>query len=401
MKYVIVLGDGMADRVIEKLDNKTPLMVAGKPNIDYLAKIGQNGLLKTIPDDMPTGSAVANLSVLGYDPKKYFSGRGVLEAANMGVELEKDDLALRCNLLTIENNKIKNHSAGHISTEEAEELIKSLNEKLGNENIRFYPGISYKHLLVIKNGNKNVECFPPHDYPNTYFNEVLAKPINDSGVKTTELINNLILESFKVLSEHPINKKREQENKDPANSIWPWSPGKRPQMPTFKTLYGLDGAVISAVDLINGIGVYAGMEIIKVKGATGLYDTNYEGKAEAAVNALKKNDFLYLHIEATDEAGHEGDIDLKIKCIEYLDNRVVKYILEKKDEIGDDLAIAVLPDHPTPAELRIHTREPIPFIIYKPGKDPDQVEKYDEESAKSGSYKTLNGIEFMKVFLSE
>ncbi len=399
MKYLIILGDGMADRPIKKLDNKTPLMVAGKPSIDYIAKKGQNGLLKTIPDDMPTGSAVANLSVMGFDPKKYFSGRGTLEAANMGVKLEENDLAMRCNFLTIQDDKIKNHSAGHIPTEEAKGLIDALNQQLGTKNVKFYSGISYKHLLVIKNGNENVECFPPHDYPNTNYNEVLVKS-HDGGEETKDLLNDLIIKSHKVLKSHPINKKRVEEGKDPANSIWPWSPGKKPQMPSFKELYGLNGAVISAVDLINGIGVYAGMDIIKVEGATGLYDTNYEGKATAAIEALKNHDFLYLHIEATDEAGHDGDIDLKIKCIEYLDMRVVKYILENKDKIGDELTIAVLPDHPTPAEMRIHTRESVPFIIYKPEGKIDKVYKYDEESAKNGSYHTLNGIEFMKEFLS-
>ncbi len=399
MKYLVILGDGMADRPIKKLANKTPLMVADKPNIDFIAEKGQNGLLKTIPDDMPTGSAVANLSVMGFDPKKYFSGRGTLEAANMGVKLEKNDLAMRCNLLTIQDDKIKNHSAGHISTEEAKELIGVLNQELGTKNIKFHSGISYKHLLIIKNGNENVECFPPHDYPNTNFNEVLVKS-HDGGEETKNLLNDLIIKSHKILKEHAINKKRIEEGKDPANSIWPWSPGKKPQMPSFKELYGLNGAVISAVDLINGIGVYAGMDIIKVEGATGLYDTNYEGKAEAAIETLKNHDFLYLHIEATDEAGHEGDIDLKIKCIEYLDKRIVKYILGNKDKIGDELTIAVLPDHPTPAEMRIHTREAVPFIIYKPGEIQDIVDTYNEEDAKKGIYKTLSGIEFMKEFLS-
>lgn len=401
MKYLIILGDGMADRPIAKLGDKTPLMVASKPNIDYLAEIGQNGLLNTIPDDMPTGSAVANLSVMGYDPKKYFSGRGVLEAANMGVKLEANDLAFRCNLLTLDNDAIKNHSAGHISTEEAKILIETLNEKLGTDKIKFYPGISFKHLLVIKNGSEKIECFPPHDYPNTDFNEILAKSIDNAGKETSLLLNELIVKSQQILKDHPVNKKREAEGKDPANSIWPWSPGKKPLMPSFKELYGLNGAVISAVDLINGIGVYAGMDIITVEGATGLYDTNYEGKAEAAIETLKDHDFLYLHIEATDEAGHEGNVDLKTKCIEYLDNRVVKYILENKDKIGDEVAIAVLPDHPTPAEMRIHTREAVPFIIYKPESEPDQVNRYDEESSKKGVYKTLNGIEFMKEFLSK
>lgn len=404
MKYLIILGDGMADRPIEKLGGKTPLMAVEKSYINSIALNGRNGMLKTIPDDMPTGSAVANLGVMGYDSHKYFKGRGVLEAANMGIEVEDNDLVFRCNLLNITDNRIVNHSAGHISTEESSILIDSLNESLENipqfKNVKFYPGISFKHILIIKDfGNSKIDCTPPHDHPGEIYTKLLVKPLNGKSKNIAELINSLILHSQNILDKHPINVERKKLFKDPASSIWPWSPGRKPVMPFFKDLYNLKGAVISGVDLINGIGVYAGMDVIRVEGATGLYDTNYEGKAEAAIESLKTHDFLYLHVEATDEAGHDGNLDLKMKCIEYLDKRIVKYILEHKDEIGEELTIAVLPDHPTPVEMRIHTREPVPFIIMKPGESPDKVEVYDEESAKAGFYGEIEGAEFINLLI--
>ncbi len=404
MKYLIILGDGMADRRIEKLGAKTPLMAVDKPYIDSVALNGRNGMLKTIPDDMPTGSAVANLGVMGYDSHKYFKGRGVLEAANMGIEVDKDDLVFRCNILNITDKKIINHSAGHISTEESRILIDSLNKSIESisefKNVKFYPGISFKHILVIKNaGASEIECTPPHDHPGEVFTKLLVKPLNKNGENIADLINSLITHSQKILARHPINLERINSSKDPASSIWPWSPGIKPVMPSFQELYGLKGAVISGVDLINGIGVYTGMDVIRVNGATGLYDTNYEGKAEAAIETLKTHDFLYLHVEATDEAGHDGNLNLKMKCIEYLDKRIVKYILEHKDEIGEELTIAILPDHPTPVEMRIHTREPIPFIIMKPGEVPDEVKVYDEESAKSGSYGEIEGADFINLLI--
>lgn len=400
MKYLVILGDGMADRPIVSLGNRTPLMHATKPQIDKIARLGRNGKLKTIPDDMQAGSAVANLSILGYDPHKYFEGRGVLEAANMGIELDAHDLALRVNLICVEDERIKNHSAGHISTEESFELIAALNDIIASDDVRFYPGLSYKHLMVIKKGSKKIECFPPHDYPDVPFREVLPKPRGKEAESTVELIHDLIFKSHRVLEDHPTNIRRKKEGKDPANSIWPWSPGTKPSMPSFKELFGLEGAVISAVDLINGIGVYAGMEIIRVEGATGFHDTNYEGKAKAAVEALKTHDFVYLHVEASDEASHDGNIDLKIRTIEYLDQRITKHILENKDKIGVPLTIAVLTDHATPAELRIHTREPVPFAIYKPEQEPDKVESYDEVSADNGAYGTIEGTEFVKTLIS-
>lgn len=400
MKYIIILGDGMSDYTIPALGNKTPLMAANTPYIDKLCKMGRTGLLQTVPLDMPPGSEIANLAVLGYDVKKVFQGRGVLEAASMGVDLDETDLGLRCNIICIENEKIKNHSAGHITNEEAFELIQTLQNELGNEKIKFYPGVSYRHLLVIKNGINDIKCTPPHDVPGTLYKDVMVKSLSGKS-NTADLLNNLIQRSQQILSEHPVNKKRIANGKDPGNSIWPWSPGNRPQMKTLQELYGVNGAIISAVDLLYGIGKYAGMKAIKVEGATGLYNTNYEGKAKAAVEALKDVDLVYLHIEASDEAGHEGNYELKTKTIEYLDSRVIKYILEETEKIDEDVAIALLPDHPTPCILRTHTHDPVPFIIYHPGEKPDSVEHYNEEETKNGFYGLIKGDEFIKAFLKK
>lgn len=392
----------MSDEPIVEYGGKTPLQMARKPHIDWLAKNGRTGILYTVPPAMHPGSEIANMAVLGYDVEKVFEGRGVLEAASMGVEIQPGDLAMRCNLLTIENEKIKNHSAGHISSEEAAQLIDFLNEKLGSDVIRFFPGVSYRHLLVVKNGNKNVDCTPPHDVPGTPFRQVLPKSkISDSDY-TSELITKLILESQQLLENHPVNIARRNAGKEPANSIWPWSPGYKPAMPALKEMFGVEkSAVISAVDLIQGIGVYAGMEVIKVEGATGLYDTNYEGKAKAAVDALKTCDLVYLHIEASDEAGHEGDVELKTKTIEYLDKRVVKYIIEETGKFSEPVAIAILPDHPTPCALKTHTRDGVPFLIYYPGIPADKVEIYDEFAVSEGDCGVLRGDEFIRLFLQK
>lgn len=402
MKYIIVLGDGMADEPLAAYGGKTPLQMAEKPVIDSLAKRGRTGLLKTVPEDMHPGSEIANMSVLGYDVHQVFEGRGVLEAASIGVTLEENDLALRCNLLTIENENIKNHSAGHISNTEAYELIEFLNKKLGNEIIRFYPGVSYRHLLVIKGGKKHMSCTPPHDVPGKPFRPCLITSENVESAATAKLLNYLILRSQALLAEHPVNLKRKEAGKEVANSIWPWSPGYKPQMPTLKELFGIErSAVISAVDLIQGIGVYAGMDVIKVEGATGLYDTNYEGKAKATIEALKDHDLVYLHVEASDEAGHEGDVELKTKTIGYLDSRIVKYLVEETEKMVEPVTIAVLPDHPTPCATKIHTRNAVPFIIYKPGDTPDNAQFYDEFEVAKGSYGTLKGDQFMKALLTK
>jgi len=390
----------MSDEPIAEFGGKTPLQMANKPHIDWLAKNGQSGQLKTVPESMHPGSEIANMAVLGYDVEKVFEGRGVLEAASMGVELKPGDLGLRCNLLTIENDKIKNHSAGHISNEEAAELIHFLDKELGSDTVKFYPGVSYRHLLVIKGGLKDFKCTPPHDVPGTLFREVLPKATTSEAKPTCNLVNELILKSQELLANHPVNKKRQAAGKDPANSIWPWSPGYKPAMPTLNEMFGIKkSAVISAVDLIQGIGVYAGMDVIKVEGATGLYNTNYEGKAKATVDALKDHDLVYLHIEASDEAGHEGDVELKTRTIEYLDQRVVKYILEETQKIEEEVAIAILPDHPTPCLLKTHTREPVPFTIYKPGIKADSVEVYDEFDTKNGVLGLIQGDEFIREFL--
>ena len=400
MKYIIVLGDGMADEPLAGYGGKTPLQMADKPSIDWLAKMGRTGRLVTVPEDMHPGSEIANMSVLGYDVHTVFEGRGVLEAASIGVTLEENDLALRCNLLTIEDENIKNHSAGHISNEEAYELIDFLNKKIGNEIIKFYPGVSYRHLLVIKGGKKELICTPPHDVPGKPFRPCLIKAEKAEASETSKLLNYLILRSQALLGEHPINLKRKEAGKELANSIWPWSPGYKPQMPTLKQLFGIEkSAVISAVDLIQGIGVYAGMDVIKVEGATGLWDTNYEGKARATIEALKDHDLVYLHVEASDEAGHEGNVELKTKTISFLDQRIVKYLLEEVEKMVEPVTIAVLPDHPTPCATKIHTRDAVPFIIYRKGETPDNAQFYDEFEVAKGSYGVLKGDEFMKALL--
>lgn len=399
MKHIVIIGDGMADRPMEQLGGKTPLQVAHTPYMDLLASQGRCGLLHTVPDDMHPGSEVANSSILGYDQHKVFEGRGPLEAASMGVELHEGDLAIRCNLLCLENDKIKNHSAGHLSSEEAKILIDYLQEQLGNEKIHFYPGIQYRHLLVIQGGDKRLRCFPPHDHPQEAWKPLLVQALVEEATETATLLNHLILKSQELLAEHPVNQNRKAAGKDPANSIWVWSGGYKPAMQTLMQQYPQiqSGSVITAVDLIRGIGKYAGLRSINVEGATGLYDTNYEGKAQAAIDALEKDDFVFVHVEASDEASHDGNTDLKIKTIEYLDKRLIGPIYEAvKDK---EIAIAVLPDHPTPLSLRTHTHEAVPFLIYAPGLEADKTERYDEESVKQGAYGNLKGAEFMKALM--
>jgi 2,3-bisphosphoglycerate-independent phosphoglycerate mutase len=379
------------------LGNKTAIQAAATPYIDLLARKGRNGLLHTVPEGFAPGSEIANLSVMGYDVPSVYEGRGVLEAASMGVEILPGEMGMRCNLVCLNGDLLINHSAGHISTPEAEELIKFLDHKLGNDIFSFYPGVSYRHLLKMKGGDKRLRCTPPHDIPEQPFRPHLIQPEKEEARTTADALNRLIFASQEILADHPVNRKRIAEGKAPANSIWPWSPGFHPQMKPLKEMSPIkSGAVISAVDLIRGIGVYAGLEVIMVEGATGLYDTNYEGKAEAALKALKEKDFVYLHIEASDEAGHEGDAPLKVKTIEYLDARIVKTIYEETLQWDEPVTIAILPDHPTPCAIRTHTREPIPFLIYHRDIEPDSVQVYDEFAAKEGSYGLLYGDEFMK-----
>lgn len=401
MKHLIILGDGMADWAVPSLGNKTLLQYADTPNMDRLAKMGKTGMLKTVADGFHPGSEVANMSVMGYDLPTVYEGRGVLEAASIGVDLQPNDMAMRCNLVCVEGELLKNHSAGHISTEDADVLIKYLEEKLGSDKVHFYTGVQYRHLLVVKGGDKHVACVPPHDVPLKPFRPNLVKALRPEAEETAALLNDLIMKSQELLANHPLNLKRVAEGKDPANSIWPWSPGYRPKMEPLSDKYPSikKGSVITAVDLIRGIGHYAGLRCIDVEGATGLYNTNYEGKAQAAIEALKTDDFVYLHIEASDEAGHEGDVPLKLKTIEYLDRRAVGPIYEAVKDWDESVAIAILPDHPTPCELRTHTAEPIPFLIYYPGIEPDNVSTYDEVACQKGEYGLLDKDEFMNLFM--
>lgn len=431
MKYLIVLADGAADEPIESLGNKTPLQAANKPLIDKLAREGVNGRLVTVPQGYNPGSEIAHLGLLGYDVAQVFEGRGSLEAASMQIPIEEDEVAMRCNVICLDGLNIKNHSAGNISTEEADELIKSLNEWMPSfplegdrfvkaEDIRLYTGVSYRHLLKIKGGSKYVRCTPPHDRIGKPWSAELpvadeevpgSKPTKLTPEETATILRELILWSQKVLTNHPINKKRIAEGKDPANSIWPWSLGYRPKMQTLQQLFPnriQTGAVISAVDLIFGIGVYCGLDKVVVPGATGLWDTNYEGKAEAAIEQLKKKDFVFLHMEATDEAGHDGEPELKRQCVEYINNRVLNRILAEIEKWDEPVRIALLPDHPTPIRYRTHTMTPVPFLIWqsKPSQagDPadiiaDSVEQYDEDAALNGSLGLMKEDEFIRFFL--
>ena len=403
MKHIIILGDGMADWPAESLGNKTLLQYSDTPNMDKLARMGRTGRLITVAPGFHPGSEVANMSVMGYNLPRVYEGRGPLEAASIGVELQPGDMAMRCNIICIEGDRIKNHSAGHITTKEADVLIKYLEEKLGTDRIHFYTGVQYRHLLVIKGGNKHLDCTPPHDVPLKPFRPLMVKAEIPGAQETADLINTLILKSQELLAVHPVNQKRMAEGKDPANSIWPWSPGYRPQMEPLSEKYAniSKGAVISAVDLINGIGYYAGLRRISVEGATGLYDTNYENKVAAALDALKTDDFVYLHIEASDEAGHEGDFKLKQLTIENLDKRVVGPVYEAVKDWDEPVSIAILPDHPTPCELRTHTNEPVPFLIYYPGIEPDSVQVFDEMACAEGSYGVMKEDEFMNEFMKE
>lgn len=403
MKHLIILGDGMADWAVPQLGGKTLLEYAATPHLDRLAQHGRNGLLKTIPDGFHPGSEVANSSILGYDQHIVYEGRGPLEAASIGVELDADDLAMRCNLVCLEGDLLKNHSCGRLETEEADVLIRFLQEKLGNDRIHFYTGVQYRHLLVIKGGNKQLNCTPPHDIPLKPWRENLPHATSEGeGSETASLLVDLVLKSQELLKDHPLNIERQQHGMDPANSIWPWGGGYRPRMVPLTTTYPQikKGSVITAVDLIRGIGKYAGLRVLDVEGATGLWDTNYEGKAEAAIQALREgDDFVYVHVEASDEAGHDGNLELKLQTIENLDNRLVRPILEALPTIGEEVSIAVLPDHPTPISLRTHTAEPIPFCIYYPGIEPDGVQTFSETAAKQGSYGSLEGDQFIQTFM--
>lgn len=412
----------MADHAVARLGGKTLLQHADTPYMDMLAREGRCGCLSTIPEGFHPGSEVANTAILGYDLNKVYEGRGPLEAASIGYDMAPEDMAMRCNIITLRDGRILTHNGGNLSTENGDMLVKYLNERLGNENISFVTGIQYRHLLVIRRGSKHVECAPPHDHPNDEWQPLLVrsekgwenvhepiighdgKPTGEvrlSGQETADLLNDLIFKSQELLAGHPFNQDKVSRGERPANSIWPWSGGYRPSMQTLMQRYPQvkSGSVISAVDLIRGIGRYAGLEVIKVPGATGLADTNYEGKAEAALNALKEQDFVYLHLEASDEAGHDGDLELKLQTIEYLDRRIVEPIYKKVNEWDEPVCIAILPDHPTPVEIRTHVDEPVPFLFWHRGIEPDSVQQYDEISCASGSYGLLHLEQFMQALM--
>jgi 2,3-bisphosphoglycerate-independent phosphoglycerate mutase len=394
MKYVVVIGDGMADYPLEELNGKTVLQSSVIPNMDYIAANGVNGLLKTVPDGMEPGSDVANLSIMGYDPKKYYTGRGPLEAASIGANLQNGEVAFRCNFITEKDGRLADFNANHISTEESEKLIKALNQEFG-EIGKFYLGVSYRHLFVLNDeASKSLKSTPPHDVVGENIEENLLKPYND---KNAELLNKVMRDSEKLLKDHPVNKKRIASGKNPANMIWLWGHGTKPNMVPFADKYGLKGATITGVDLIRGIGIYLGLTNIDVPGATGYYDTNYDGKANYAMAALDDHDLVFIHVEAPDEAGHAGDIQEKIKAIENIDVKVVGKLLDELPKF-DDYAISILPDHATPIRIKTHTTDLIPYAMCSTNGTKDDVNQYNEFSAKKGSLGTIEGYKFMKNF---
>ena len=416
MKHIIILGDGMADLPVERLGGKTLLQYAHKPMMDQLAREGRCGRLITVPEGFPPGSEVANTAILGYDLNKVYEGRGPLEAASIGYEMADDDFAIRCNIITLADGKIITHNGGNLETKDGDVLIKYLNETLakpinersGCERVKFITGIQYRHLLVIKGGSKHIVCAPPHDHPNEAWRPLLVKaedcpeePNRLTPQQTADLLNELILKSQDLLASHPFNIERAKRGERQANSIWPWSGGYRPSMETLMQQYPQvkSGTVISAVDLIRGIGHYAGLKIVEVEGATGLANTNYEGKAQAAIEALRQDDFVFVHVEASDEAGHDGDLELKLKTIEYLDQRLIAPIYQEVSKWAEPVCIAILPDHLTPVEMRIHVGQPVPFLIWHRGIDADEVQQYDEVSCVSGAYGLLKLDEFMHALM--
>lgn len=394
MKIIVLLGDGMSDQPCKELDGRTPLQAAKTPNMDRMAQNGMTGLAKTVPDGLPPGSDVANLSVFGYDPRNCYTGRSPLEAISMGVRLAPNDVAFRMNLVTLSPYQgriyMEDFSAGHISSDESHQLVATLQQELGDDQFEFYPGVGYRHLLVWRNGKDGMTATPPHDIS---CREILSYLPQGEGA--TELIS-LMNSSQMLFHNHPINKQREAREELPATSIWLWGHGKSPVLQPYQEKFGLRGGVISAVDLLKGIGISAGLEVINVPGATGYIDTNYKGKAEAALDALEQLDFIYLHVEAPDEASHSGNLQDKIKAIEDFDELVVGTVLTGADRF-DDLRILCCPDHPTPVELRTHTSDPVPFIIYRHGKTENNgAAGYDELQAKNTGLLLENGFELMQ-----
>ena len=398
MKYIILVPDGLADQPLKELGGKTPMEAARTPNMDYLAQNGFSALTKTIPDDMPPGSDIGNLALLGYDPKKNFSGRASLEAANLGIKLKDDEVVFRCNLVTVKDKKMVDYSAGHISSDEAKHLIEYLERSLDWPDVRFYPGKSYRHLMVFKTINVPkmfaIKTTPPHD-----ITDKLIKPYLPVGAHSDNLLK-IMEKSKQILEGHQINKIREDLGENPGNMIWLWGQGMRPNLPLFKDRYGLSGGVISAVDLVNGIGRLAGMDVINVPGANGYYDTNYKGKAVYALNSLKKNDFVYVHVEATDEAGHNGDWKAKVECCEHFDKKIVGPIYKffKKSK---GVRILVCPDHPTPVATRTHDRSPVPFVMWGEGINANGVKEYSEKAATSVGLEFKSGEDMVQFFLGK
>jgi len=396
MKYILLVADGMADYPLKELDDRTPLEVARRPNMDFIAKAGTLGRVKTIPSNMNPASDVANISILGYDPKEFYTGRGPLEAANLGIELQDNDVAFRCNLITASGDEMVDYSSGHISSKEGATLIKFINEKLGSSQVSFYPGVSYRHLMLVKNGAETgldkAECVPPHDILGGSISKNLPKG------KAADFLINLMQESRKLLESHEINSVRVDLKENPGNMIWLWGQGKKPKMPTFAEKFNLSGSVISAVDLIKGLGKYMGLDVIKVEGATGYYDTNYLGKAKAALKALEEKDFVFLHVEAPDEAGHNGDLREKITAIERFDQLVVGTILDAYKR-KRNFRVLVLPDHATPVELRTHVSDEVVFGIF--GRDivARGFLNYSEKEAKKSELVFEHGHQLMDYFI--
>jgi len=386
MKYVVLLGDGMADRPLDALGGRTPLQAAKIPNMNWVAKEGRNGQALTVPEGFPPGSDVANLSVLGYEPGKYYTGRAPLEAAAMGVHLDDADIAFRCNFVTVRDGIMEDYSAGHITSEEGRELVRALKPLMPGE--RLYAGVSYRNLLVLKAGDEAV-CTPPHD--------ISDQPIDDHMPrgKDSKLLIDLMESARPVLASHPVNLRRVAEGKRPASMIWLWGQGPAPVMPSFQSKFGLQGAMISAVDLLKGIGAYARLRVISVPGATGTINTNYEGKVQAALQALKALDFVYLHVEAPDEASHEGELDEKIRAIELFDRRVVGPVIEGLRSSGEDWRVLLLPDHATPISIKTHSRDPVPFAMVGEGIAPDSVNRFDEAEAKRGGFGLTDATSLM------
>ena len=399
MKYVIILGDGMADQPIESLGGRTPLQAAHKPVMDQMAGRAEQGIAYTVPENLPAGSDVANLAMLGYDPQKYYSGRSPLEALSIGVDMKDTDVALRCNFVTLEEDgeyedkKITDHSAGEITTEEAEILVQAVKEALETEEFKFYAGVSYRHLTIWDHG-KVVELTPPHD--------ILGKQIGEF-LPEEERLKEMMKKSFEILDHHPVNEERAKKGLNKANSIWFWGAGTRPALDQFEGKTGMKGAMVSAVDLLKGIAVGAQMRNLDVEGANGGLDTNYKGKAGAALQALleKGDDFAYIHVEAPDEMGHQGNVEHKIQAIEYLDDQVVRIVKEGLEKAGEDFRMLIGPDHPTPIAIRTHTKDPIPFMIYDSRKSLGSMEEYSEEAAGSTGLVVEHGYELMNRLLQK